>query len=246
MLSDQEPSTFSEAVQLVGIGLSGLVKDGARSLLVTSASAQEGKTMLSVNLAHLLARQGQRVLLVDADLRKPNVAEALELPNDAGLATALARGQNPMDLIKPVGKFWALTAGPPPVNPMELLFSDAMTLFMRQAGQMYDVVLLDGPPILGYADTRALAKNISKAVLVVRSGASSVDRIKLVQEELQTAGIVLAGTVLNFASAAECSHLRHPGYPSTPEELQGRGSQGRGWLGWIPKPQALWSRLLGQ
>ncbi len=244
--STPDASTFSEALQLVGIGLSETLKDGARSLLVTSAWAKEGKTTLAVHLAQLLARQGRRVLLVDADLRKPNLAEALGLPNEDGLGAALARGQNPLDLVQPVNNFWALTAGAPTVNPIELLFSDAMSFFMKQAGQQYDVVLVDGPPILGYADTRALAKSISKAILVVRSGASSVDRIKQAQEELHTGGIVLAGTVLNLAGAAECSHLKHPGYPVKPDALKGRTSRGGGRLGWMLKPLALFGRLLSQ
>jgi capsular exopolysaccharide synthesis family protein len=247
MISDQEPSSFSDALQLVAAGLSGPLKNGGRSLLITSAAAKEGKTMLAVNLAQALARQGRRVLLVDADLRKPDVAKVLHLTAEEGLAAALADGRNPLDLVQIKDNFAVLPVGHPPANPIELVFSGAMSNFLKQAEEQYDVVLVDGPPALGTAEIKALAKNVHKAVLVVRSGAYSGDLLKQAQEELQDNGAGLVGTVLNFASAEECSHLKQREYQAQPLTQRDPPNQKRDWLGHkVLKPQTLFSRLLGQ
>ena len=247
LISYQEPSQLSDALQLVAAGLDEPLKSGARSLLITSAGAKDGKTTLAVNLARALARQGRRVLLVDADLRKPEVAKILRLPADEGLASALALGRNPLDLVQIKDNFSVLPAGRPPANPIELVFSDAMSTFLKQAEALYDVVVVDGPPALGNAEIKGLAKNLHQVVLVVRSGAYSGDQLKQAQEDLQSSGAELAGTVLNFATAEECSHLTQHGDQapsSSPRDLR---NQKKDWLGRkVLKPQTLFSRLLGQ
>lgn len=247
MFSDGEASDLSDAMQLLAAGLGGPLNAGARSLLITSAAAKEGKTMLAVNLAHALARRGRRVLLVDGNLRSPGVAKALRLSEEDGLAAALAQGRNPLDLVQTKDNFKVLPVGQPPVNPIELVFSDAMANFLNQAKVHYDVVLVDGPSVLGNAEIKALAKNVDKAVLVVRSGATSGDLLKQAQEELQGSGAGLAGTVLNFANDDECGHLEQRKGAARPQPKTGPQNQQQDWVGRkVIKPQTLFSRLLGQ
>jgi protein-tyrosine kinase len=196
----------------VGTGLSRPISNGVRSFLVTSASPEEGKTMLSVNLAHVLAQYGHRVLLVDGNLRKPEVAKVLNLPEEEGLATALAQQRNPLDYVVETGAFSVLPGGTPPDNPVELLSSPAMSLALQQAQRRYDLVIVDGPPALGFAEVKALAKGVNGSILVVRSGETRLDAVKETNEQLEAAGIPVVAAVLNFASDDECSHLHHEKY----------------------------------
>jgi capsular exopolysaccharide synthesis family protein len=212
MVSNGNQPAFSEAVQLVGTGLSRPISNGVRSFLITSAGPKEGKTMLSVNLAHVLAQYGHRVLLVDGNLRKPEVAKVLNLPEEEGLATALAQQVNPLDFVVETGAFSVLPAGSPPDNPVELLSSPAMSFALQQAQRKYDLVLVDGPPALGFAEVKALAKGVNGSILVVRSGATRLDAVKETNEQLEAAGIPVVAAVLNFAADDECSHLHHETY----------------------------------
>ena len=95
---------------------------------------------------------------------------------------------------------------------MELLSSPGMSLFLQQAQQRYDVVLIDGPPAVGFAETTALAKGSNAAIMVLKSGSTSIDSAKATRDELESAGVPLVGAVLNLASAQECDHLRHDKY----------------------------------
>jgi capsular exopolysaccharide synthesis family protein len=205
-------SAFSEALQLIGTNLSGHITRGMHTFLITSTTAGEGKTMLGVNLAQVLAQYGRKVLLVDANLRKPDVARVLGLPEDVGLATALANQQSATDYIVETETFAVLPGGPPPANPVELLSSPAMTAFLKQAQQRYDVVLIDSPPAVGFAETKAIAKSAGGAILVVKGGAVSVDAARESKGQLEAAGVLLVGTVLNFAAAEDCAYLQHEGY----------------------------------
>jgi capsular exopolysaccharide synthesis family protein len=205
-------SSFSEALQLVGTSLSGPIDHGTRAFLVTSAGAREGKTTLSVNLAQVLLQYGRRVLLIDGNLRRPEVARVLGLADNPGLAEALASQRNPMDYVVDANGIAVLPGGTVPSNPVELLSSPAMSLFLQQAQQRYDVVVIDGPPAVGFAETKALAKGAGGAILVVKGGSTSIDAVRETRDEIAVAGIPLVGTVLNFAPSDECTHLHHDKY----------------------------------
>ena len=212
LVKAQGVSAFSEALQLVGTGLAGRIEKGVRTILITSAKAKEGKTVLAVNLAQVLSQYGRRVLLIDGNLRKPEVASLLGLPGDRGLAEALDNQRNPMDYLVDAEAFTVLPGGTPPSNPVELLSSPAMTLFLQQAQQRFDVVLIDSPPAIGFAETKALAKGVGGALLVVKGGSTSFESLKETKDELEAVGVPLVGAVLNFAPPEECTHLRHEKY----------------------------------
>ncbi|MFQ6027864.1 MAG: polysaccharide biosynthesis tyrosine autokinase [Dehalococcoidia bacterium] len=215
MVGNQRSPAFAEALQMIGTRLSGPLNNGVRSFLITSGSAKEGKTMLVANLAQLFAQYGKKVLVIDGNLRKPELARALNLPDEDGLATALAQHRNPTDFVIRTESFAVLPAGKALANPAELLTSPAMAAFLQQAQRDFDVVLIDSPPAIGFAETKALAKEVGGIVLVVRSGESTVDRVKQSQEELRIADVPLVGAVLNFANSEECRHLRHEKYGAT-------------------------------
>jgi capsular exopolysaccharide synthesis family protein len=214
LMGNQRSPAFAEGLQMIGTRLSGPLNSGVRSFLITSGSAREGKTMLVVNLAQLFAQYGKKVLVIDGNLRKPELAQALNLPAADGLATALAQQRNPSDFVIRTESlsFAVLPAGKSLANPAELLTSPAMAAFLQQAQRDYDVVLVDSPPAVGFAETKALAKEVGGIVLVVKSGHSTLDLIKQSREELQGTDVPLVGAVLNFASSEECRHLRHEKY----------------------------------
>jgi capsular exopolysaccharide synthesis family protein len=222
---EQDSLIFSEAMQLVGASLSGPLNHGSRSLLITSAVPREGKTAVTVQLARVLSQYGHRVVVVDGNLRKPEVAQRLDLPQQEGLSTALARQQNPLDYLVETPSFAVIPGGQSPPNPVELLSLPGMSSLVQQLQNRYDVVLIDAAPAIGFAEIRALASIVSGAILIVKGTSTSMDLVSKGQEELEAAGVPLVGTVINFAPDEECTHLKHDNYrPSKPSGGSGRRS----------------------
>lgn len=209
---EQDSLIFSEAMQLVGASLSGPLSHGSHSLLVTSAVPREGKTAVTIHLARVLAQYGHRVIVVDGNLRKPEVAQRLGLTQQEGLSNALSRQKNPVEYIVETPTFSALPGGQPPPNPVELLSSPAMSSFLQQLLNRYDVVLIDSAPAIGFAEIRTLASIVSGAILVVNGTVTSFDLVRTAKDELEAAGVPLVGTVINFAPDEECTHLKHDNY----------------------------------
>jgi capsular exopolysaccharide synthesis family protein len=173
------------------------------SLTITSALPGEGKSTLALGLALSAARLSQRVLLVDADMRRPSIHKQLNLPNDLGLSTLLAGQANAVSLARASlhgSSIDILTAGPLAEDPIKLLSSAQMKQLMRVSQQQYDLVLIDVPPVMGMADTVEVA-SLCDAVIV----AARVDRIT--QSDLEEATSMLQkfnpiGIVANGAKEA--------------------------------------------
>ncbi|MGO8736983.1 MAG: GumC family protein [Terriglobia bacterium] len=171
-------------------------------LLVTSAHPSEGKTFASVNLALALAQRGSRVLLVDADLRKPNVLKALGVSDGAepGLSSFLT-GRHDIDQalqsFKAAPNLWLLPPGPIPSNPAELLSSPAMKGLIDDLRQRFEHIIFDSPPLLLVTDGILLSALADGVVLVVESGATSPGALNRVRRILDRAGANTLGAVLN-------------------------------------------------
>jgi exopolysaccharide/PEP-CTERM locus tyrosine autokinase len=160
-----------------------------RTILVTSATPGEGKSFVCANLGISFAQGVDNyALLVDADLRKPSMARLFGHPNDFGLVHYLRDGRPLEELITPVGveKLNILPAGPPPVNPAELLGSDSMAQLVRELARRYDdrIVIFDSPPLHVAAETSILAKYVDAVVLVVRWGGSRREHIKALVDRI--------------------------------------------------------------
>lgn len=171
-----------------------------RVLLITSGQPGEGKTTTTVNLAIALVQLGGRVLVVDSDMRRPRIGTLLKLPTTpAGLSTYLT-GQFPLDDVMVgthVPNLYAVSCGPVPPNPAELLSSKLMRQFLDQAAQKFDYVLLDSPPVLHVSDARILAAQVEAVILVAHGAVTPREAVKHAKEQLQQAGANLIGVTLN-------------------------------------------------
>jgi capsular exopolysaccharide synthesis family protein len=173
-----------------------------QALLVTSAHPSEGKTFASVNLALALAQRGSRVLLVDSDLRKPNILRVLGMSDgeEAGLSTFLT-GAHPLEQVlqafTEIPNLWLLPPGPIPPNPAELLSSPAMEKLVGDLRQRFDHIVFDSPPLLLVTDGVVLSTMTDGVVLVVESGATSRGALNRARRILDRAGANTLGAVLN-------------------------------------------------
>lgn len=175
------------------------VSGRARTLLVTSSLPGEGKSTTATNLAIALSQAGQSVCLVDADLRRPMIDEYLGLERQAGLTTALIGAADVNDLLQPWGEdaMYVLTAGQIPPNPSELLGSGEMKSLISHLEDIFDVVVIDAPPLLPVTDAAVLAQHVGGVVLVV--GAQKVKQQDLMKsiDALNMVDATLLGVVLN-------------------------------------------------
>jgi succinoglycan biosynthesis transport protein ExoP len=184
------------------LGFIGLAGERRPSLVITSAVPGEGKTETSIRLAESLALAGERVLLIDADMRRPMVAERIGLEGAVGLSHVLSGQAHAWDLIQPGGEegLDILPAGRIPPNPAELLTSEAMHTLLKEAESKYDYVLLDAPPLLPVTDAAVLAHRTGGAVVVARSGVVRRPELGAALATLDAAGGETVGIVLNNVS----------------------------------------------
>lgn len=169
------------------------------SLLITSTQPGEGKTTVATNLAISLAQLGQRVLLVDADLRFPSLQRLFCIRESLGLVSYLTGQQDWRAAVSPSGSpgLDLLLCGPVPPNPAELLSSKSMGAFINSAKAEYGFVILDSSPLLALADSRILAALVDGVLLVVKSCATPREQVIQSQNSIRSAGGNLIGVALN-------------------------------------------------
>jgi capsular exopolysaccharide synthesis family protein len=171
------------------------------SLLVTSAQGGEGKTTIAANLALALAQLGDRVLLIDADLRRPSVHSFFGVGNSSGLVNFLTGDPDWRSLVcraAPDG-LDVLFSGPVPPNPADLLSSEYMRNLVREASKEYKFVVLDSPPLLNLADSRVLSTLVDGVILVVGGGITPRDLVHRAYASVLDAGSHVLGATINFA-----------------------------------------------
>jgi capsular exopolysaccharide synthesis family protein len=184
-----------------------------RSLLVSSAVAGDGKSTVALHLAATAAAVGQRVLLVDADLRCPQLHAKLGLPNVLGLGDAISTDISLNDAIQRApnqDNLFVLTAGQIPPDPIKLLSSKKMHYLMEQFQAFFDLVIYDTPPLAGLADTHLIAAHTDATIMVVQIGKTDRSQVRKVLEELKISGASVLGIVANGCKNSGHSYRQRP------------------------------------
>ncbi|WP_353259796.1 GumC family protein, partial [Prochlorothrix hollandica] len=197
--SSYQSSPFLEAFRLLYTNLRFLQSDTPlMSLVVSSALPEDGKSTVSLYLAQAAAAMGQRVLLVDADMRRPQVHSRLGLPNLQGLSNILAHNIDPDQVIQVVGlNLSVLTVGQIPPDPTNLLSSNRMQFLIERFEASYDLVIYDTPPLLGLADASLLAAHLDGILLTVGVGKTDQSALKAVLSNLRVSNAPVLGVVAN-------------------------------------------------
>lgn len=195
---DERMSSDAERYRVIRNNMQFLqVDEQPKAIIFTSCSAGEGKTTTALNMALAVGQSGRRVLLIDADLRRPTIAKRLGVETSVGLTSVLA-GRLPLERACQSwrGTLDVLSSGPIPPNPSELLSSNQMASTLRKSRGTYDLILIDAPPGLVVSDVAALAPASDGVIVVARyATAKTADLARLKSRIEQVAGVVL-GTVL--------------------------------------------------
>jgi capsular exopolysaccharide synthesis family protein len=201
VVSRDIPQVTVEQYRRLGAALHELQSQhGLNTLAVTSALPREGKTLTITNLALTLSESfHRRVLLIDADLRRPSIHEALGIPNGAGFADVERSGDGTLPLVEISPRLSVLTAGKPGASPMAQLTSDRARAIVRDASARFDWVLLDAPPVGLLPDAQLIARLSESVLFVIAAGSTPYSLVQRGIAELGAERIV--GTVLNRVQA---------------------------------------------
>ena len=200
LLNNGVPAMFGEAFRAVRTNVFFAAGDETETLLVTSTGPGEGKSLIASNLAVGFALAGQRVLLIDADMRRPRVHEIFAIAQEPGLSELMA-GQSPasqsVTASPSIPGLWLLPAGTIPPNPAELLSSKRFRQFTDAVRREFDWVIIDSPPVMAVTDAALLAHHASGVVFVVASEITGRPVALTALEQLDAAHARFVGAVLN-------------------------------------------------
>ncbi len=205
---EQPRSAFAECYKTLRTSVMLSSVDGLpKNILITSPTAGAGKTTTALNLAVSLAQAGKKVLLLDADLRKPRVHKALKISNQFGLSNWLVGG-DAKGLVQPgpLENLSVITSGPIPPNPSELLSGPRLASMLEKLEQSYDVVICDSPPLMSVADGRILSRVVSGTILVLRAKSTTHELAKKATKMLDDVSAPILGTVINALNLKKNDH----------------------------------------
>jgi len=206
-------------------------------ILITSALPEEGKTTTSINCAIVLAQKGTRVLLIDADLRRPSIHKTLGMGPRAGLSNVLTGSSKLQHAIVPstiLPNLFVLPAGTPPPNPAELLASSNMNDVLEALRGQYDHIVIDTPPTLSVTDAVVMSTSADRVVLVIRSGQTTKQALRRARDILLSVNARLCGVLLNAVDLHSPDYYYYYEYQSrygrgyyedTPENAEGVAAQ---------------------
>ena len=177
-----------------------MVDRDLKTLVITSSGPSEGKSTTSANLAVVFANSGKRVLLVDADMRKPTVAKTFSLDNIRGLSTLLGSRETVLhQVVQPSGvdNLSLMTSGPKPPNPSELLDSRRMEELLYELKRQYDLIIFDMPPVVAVTDAQIVSSKADGTIIVVRENVSKRDSLLKAKNLLEMVDASILGVVYN-------------------------------------------------
>jgi capsular exopolysaccharide synthesis family protein len=212
----QPKSQFSEAFRALRTSLLLSVAGGEPKLiLLTSATPSEGKTTVSINLACVLAQRNVRVLIIDADLRRPTVHHRFGLNGKIGLTSVLTGSvtlEQAIQNVPEIPQLDVLVSGPVPPFPTEMLGSETMRQLLEKCRGIYTHIVMDSPPLLSVTDSVVLARDADAVVMIVRHGKSSKHAMRRARDLLVRSGAPVTGIVLNAVDLNSPEYYAYYGY----------------------------------
>lgn len=240
----QPHSVVSEAYRALRTSiLLSTSKHPPQTILITSGQPREGKTTTALNLAITLAQRGDRVVLIDSDLRRPRVHRSFSMSNDVGLSSFLAGVVGIDDLpraVPHIPNLFVITSGPTPPNPAELLSSEPMVGLFAELRRQFDFIVMDSPPAITVADSMILAAHADGVMLVIHGGVTTRESLRQAHKLLVGVNARMLGVVLNNVDIRSADYqyyytyyygdyYRHMlegyGYGHEPEEKPKRGEK---------------------
>jgi capsular exopolysaccharide synthesis family protein len=200
-------------------------------VMITSARPGEGKTFIASNLAVSLAQNGSRVILVDADLRKPSLHYVFELPLGPGFTNLVLDQTSAIeDFLQPTGveNLRVLTCGIVPPNPAELLGSPRAAAVMEQLAQYADIVVYDTPPAATVVDAIVIGPRVNAVLHVIKAGSTRIDLVRRCKALLERGGAHILGPVLNQVSMPDLQSYSYYYSYNYQQEGRKRGKRAKG------------------
>lgn len=201
LIASTNPTSFvSEQYRTLRTNINfSMPKDEMQTVLVTSASPGEGKSTTSSNLAVVFAQEKKRVVLVDADMRKPTSHYTFHVTNTLGLSNLLTRQSSIDETVKEtlIPGLHIITSGPIPPNPAELLSSVSMDLLIKELKNRYDIIVFDAPPTLSVTDAQILSNKCDGTIFVVNTKETNKEHALKAKELLMSAKAHMLGVVMN-------------------------------------------------
>lgn len=202
-------SPVSEAYRTIrtNIQFSNIAGRELKTILMTSATTDEGKSTTVSNLGVVMAQAGHSVVVCDCDFRNPTQHKIFGLPNK-GLSNCVSTGSDVMEIVQPtkIPNLYVLTSGPVAPNPSELLGSQNMVNILEELKQHFDYVLVDTPPIMPVTDAAVVSGKVDGTILIIASGEVSPSIAVDAKKRLEQAGAHILGVVLNKVDVAANSH----------------------------------------
>lgn len=177
-----------------------MVDQDLKTIVITSAGPGAGKSTISANLAVTFASQGKKVLLVDADMRKPTVHKTFRLPNHDGLTTLLTEKEVQISDIAHRAEtegLFIITSGVIPPNPSELLASKRMDYLMNELEQIFDLIIFDMPPVVAVTDAQIMASKVDGTIFVIPKGLTNKDMVLKSKDLLEKVHANVIGAIFN-------------------------------------------------
>ena len=197
----QPQSVVSEAYRALRTSiLLSTSRHAPQLILISSGQPREGKTTTALNLAITLAQRGDRVVLIDTDLRRPRIHRSFQMTNEKGLSTYLTTRAPVEEVARPVRQvpnLFVITSGPTPPNPAELLSSEPLEGLFAELRRHFDFIVLDSPPAISVADSMILAAHADGVMLVVHGGVTTRETLKHTTKLMNSVNARILGIVLN-------------------------------------------------